>query len=328
MKRILFISALLAVSLAAGAEGLRREAGKAVLEPLQKRDSILVGDQIRLKLEIKDVAGTSSLALPEPQPEPNAPLEFLGEWQLDSTRVSKWGEKPTRYNLKASIVLTAFMGGTYNLPDLPVLVDGDTLVYRVAEPLVVTEPAVDMESFTLNDIKPPVDIPITPDLILEAISENIWIIIWIIGGIVSLALLTHLIVWLVRRRMRALKVQPAEPAHVRALRKLDEFRGEKYWKPEHQKAFYSGVTDALREYIAARYKFGAMEMTTAEVFDSLKGTDVPEDLYGEMKDLFERADFVKFAKFTAPDEDNAKVLPGAVRFVTETYQQEIAGKKA
>ena len=69
-----------------------------------------------------------------------------------------------------------------------------------------------------------------------------------------------------------------------------------------------------------------MEMTTAEIFDDLKGSDIPPELYQEMKALFERADFVKFAKYTASDEDNAKVLPGAVRFVTATYEQEIAGQ--
>ena len=47
------------------------------------------------------------------------------------------------------------------------------------------------------------------------------------------------------------------------------------------------------------------------------------DLYQEMKDLFERADFVKFAKYIATPEDNATVLPQAVRFVTSTYQTEI-----
>ena len=110
---------------------------------------------------------------------------------------------------------------------------------------------------------------------------------------------------------------------IRALRKLDKLRGDKFWKPEQQKFFYSGVTDTLREYIASRYGVGAMEMTTAEIFEGLKGTDLPKDLYEEMKELFERADFVKFAKYTASDEDNAKVLPGAVRFVTSTYQAEL-----
>ena len=52
-------------------------------------------------------------------------------------------------------------------------------------------------------------------------------------------------------------------------------------------------------------------------------TEAPADLLEELKELFERADFVKFAKFTADDEDNAKALPVAVRFVTSTYQAEL-----
>ena len=33
---------------------------------------------------------------------------------------------------------------------------------------------------------------------------------------------------------------------------------------------------------------------------------------------------MKFAKYTAPDEDNKRVLPEAERFVSTTYQAEIA----
>ena len=55
----------------------------------------------------------------------------------------------------------------------------------------------------------------------------------------------------------------------------------------------------------------------------MKKQDVPQDLLAEVKELFERADFVKFAKFVASDDDNASVLPLAVRFVTETYQTDI-----
>jgi len=41
------IPLLLTVSALAGAEGLRKEGGETFLEPLQKRDSILVADQLR-----------------------------------------------------------------------------------------------------------------------------------------------------------------------------------------------------------------------------------------------------------------------------------------
>ena len=66
-----------------------------------------------------------------------------------------------------------------------------------------------------------------------------------------------------------------------------------------------------------------MEKTTAEIFEDMKSTDAPKELLAELKDLFERADFVKFAKFVASDEDNASALPMAVRFVTSTYQVDV-----
>ena len=286
------------------------------LEPLQQRDSVLVGDQLRYGFVLENVTEGTPLTLPEMSVEKDSPLEILGGWQLDSTRVSRRREKPARYDIRASLILTAFWGGSYQLPDVPVLLDGDTLVFRApAEPLEVKELPIDMENFQANDIKPQVQFPYTFAELFP----------WIGGGLLAIAAIAALVWWLLQRRRREEEAVAAEPAHIRALRKLDKLRGDKFWKPEHQKAFYSGVTDALREYIAARFGVGAMEMTTAEIFDGLKGADVPAELYQEMKDLFERADFVKFAKFTATDEENASVLPQAVRFVTETYQQEIAG---
>ena len=312
MKWKLTISALLVTTLCY-AGGRRVEAGETFLEPLQKRDSVLVADQLRYGVVLKDIKEHTPLALPEFKLEKESPLEIVGTWQLDSTRVSRKKETPARYDIWASLVLSAFMGGTYELPDIPVLLDGDTLVFRDAQQLEVKELPVDMETFQPNDIKSQVKIPYTFKEVFP----------WVLGVLVLAALLWLLVRWLLSRRKAAVEAEKAEPAHIRALRKLDAYRSDKFWAPEKQKTFYSGVTDALREYIASRYGVGALEMTTAEIFDGLKGTDVPAELYEEMKDLFERADFVKFAKFTASDEDNAKVLPGAVRFVTTTYQSQI-----
>ena len=313
MKGLTLISALLlpAVLLA---EGLRKEAGDTFLEPLQKRDSMLIADQFRYGIELKDVTEETPLALPVFELEKETPLKIVTSWQMDSTRVSKRKESPARYDIKAYMVMTAFMGGTYELPDIPVLLDGDTLIFKAHEPLEVKELPIDMETFEPNDIKGQVKFPYTFKEVFP----------WVAGILLGLAAIASLVYYLIRRRKAAEGAKASDPPHIRALRQLDKLRGEKYWKPEQQKFFYSGVTDALREYIAARYGVGAMEMTTAEIFEDLKGSDIPKDLYEEMKELFERADFVKFAKYIASDEDNAKVLPGAVRFVTETYQQEIA----
>jgi hypothetical protein len=313
MKRLLIISLLLAGTLA-GAQSLRKEAGSCFLEPLEARDSVLVADQLRYGFQLENVTEGTPLALPELKFEKDAPMEILGSWQLDSVRVSKRKETPARYDIRASLVLTAWMGGSYTLPDIPILMDGDTLVFKApAELLEVTELPVDMETFQAHDIKDQVQFPYT---LVELFP-------WIYGGILVLLALTALILYLVYREKKTDEIRQAEPAHIRALRQLDKYRGQQYWKPEQQKNFYSGVTDALREYIASRYGVGALEMTTAEIFHDLKDSDIPEDLYQEMQELFERADFVKFAKFTATDQENATVLPQAIRFVTTTYQTEI-----
>ena len=313
MKLKLIIPALLLTTLL-GAQGIRKEAGNAFLEPLQKRDSVLIADQFRYGIVLENVPEGTPLALPEMKPEKDSPLEVLGEWQLDSTRISKKKEVPARYNIKASLILTAFDGGIYELPDIPVLMDGDTLVFHAPEePLEVKELPIDMETFQAHDIKPQVKFPYTFKEIFP----------WVVAalGFVGLVLILYRLIQ--NRRKRAREEEKAEPAHIRALRKLDKYRSDKFWKPENQKTFYSGVTDALREYIVSRFGVAAMEMTTAEIFDGLRGSDIPEDLYAQMKDLFERADFVKFAKFTATDEENATVLPRAVNFVTATYQAQL-----
>ena len=63
-------------------------------------------------------------------------------------------------------------------------------------------------------------------------------------------------------------------------------------------------------------------MTTAEIFAALKGNpELTPELYGNAKELFETADFVKFAKHVASDEDNRKAIPEAVGFVMGTYKE-------
>ncbi|MBP5334123.1 MAG: hypothetical protein J6Y66_08140 [Bacteroidales bacterium] len=300
--------------LAAPKKGRRIEAGPSYLEPLQVRDSVLVLDQFRYGMVIRDVPEGTSIGLPNIDAEETlkGKLLIVDSWKRDTINVIARKDSVKKYDIRAWFTVAPLVNGEYELFPLTCLVGLDTLVY-IHQMLDVKEPSIDLETFQPNDIKPQVKFPVT---FAEAIP-------WVMIGLFAIAILV-LIFAIYSTIERKQKEKPAEPAHIRALRKLDKFRGEKHWKPENQKNFYSGVTDALREYIAARFGVGAMEMTTAEIFAALKGDeDIPEDLFEEMKDLFERADFVKFAKYTAPDEDNKRVLPEAVRFVSSTYVSEV-----
>ena len=302
--------------------------GDAVLQQLQKRDSILIADQLRYSVTLKDLEKGTGIALPDLQGASNDTLTVVSGWQLDTlvrgrkiqSRNAKAAEKALRrpFDLNASIVLAPFEEGTYVLPDIPVVrnIDGncDTLVFKGLEMEVKTMP-VDTATFVIHDIKGQIEYPVTFKEVLP----------WVLGGIAVIALILlafKLIDRANKRKAEALK--PKDPAYIVALRELDKYRSDKYWAPEKQKAFYSGITDALKFYMDDRFGVDAPEMTTAELFDALKSDkDITPEMYSELKELFERADFVKFAKHVASDEENAGALPLAVRFVTTTYQADI-----
>lgn len=319
MRKALIYMIMLLSSVTASAQGKVVQMGQSFLQPLQERDSVLIADQLFYGFELSQVEEGTRFAFPEIKDTLMTNIRIVKPWQMDTVKALKTKKgQPRLLDLKGGLTITSFDEGIYYLPPLAVQrmsKDGvvDTLVFEPQKVEVRTMP-VDTATFKPHDIKGVIKYPVT----FAEVAP------WVAGGL-AFAGLVVLVVWLIIRYRRNHDPQyiRKDPAHIVALRKLDKYRGNKMWAPQMQKAFYSGITDTLREYIAARYDIGAMEMTTAEIFQDMKEVDVPADLVEELKDLFERADFVKFAKFTASDEDNARALPVAVRFVTSTYQAEL-----
>lgn len=325
MRNILIFIVLLMFS--ASASGQEAVQGSVIrmngsfLQQMQDRDSVLIADQVLYGFDLSGVKEGTLFAFPQLKDTLMTNIRVVSPWKMDTVKVVRQKKgQPALLDLKGGVVITSFDEGIYVLPPLAVLrmsSDGvaDTLVFEPQRLEVKTMP-VDTATFVPHDIKGQIGYPVT---FREVVP-------WVAAGLGSLALVC-LAVWLLVRMKR--RHDPAyahkDPAHIVALRKLDRYRGSKMWVPEKQKAFYSGVTDTLREYIAARYGIGAMEMTTAEIFAGMKESDVPEELLEALRELFERADFVKFAKFVASEEENAAALPLAVRFVTSTYQTNLAG---
>ena len=289
----------------------------AFIRQLQPRDSVLIADQLRYGVLLEGIEEGSELGLPQVKDTLMRDVLIVDNWSLDTLKTDK---KLGTRDIEAALTITSFEQAEYLLPGIPVLVRRpdkslDTLYFKGQDVLFCTMP-VDTATFKLHDIKAQVKYPVT---FLEVLP-------WI-GLALLVAAIVALIWWLVSRaKARKKEAEHKDPAHVIALRKLDTFRSDKYWAASKQKAFYSGVTDVLREYISARYGIGAMEMTTAEIFNALKKSDIPEDLKSSLRELFERSDYVKFAKYVASDEENAQLVPMAVRFVTTTYQEEIEGE--
>lgn len=290
--------------------------GQMFLEPLHQRDSALIADQFEYGFELEKVSEGTDLLLPELKNLfPDDTLMMVRNWQLDTVRTDKRKGTST---IRASILIAPFEPGEYQLPTMYAVKrapDGktDTLKFD-PQSLTVYSMQVDTANFQIKELKDQVRYPLT----FAEVSP------WIGGALVLVALIFGLV--LLVRRLRSRKADAeasAEPAYIVALRRLEKFRGEKFWAPEKQKQFYSGITDTLKEYIGSRYDFDAPEMTTGELFKRL-GTekDISPELFAKVEQLFQTADFVKFAKHTAEQEDNVAALPLAIRFVMETYKAE------
>lgn len=305
------ISLIIALSLALG--GIV-PSGPAYLKQVSPGDSILIADQLEYGFELKDVKEGTAIALPDMKVYSSDTLVLVREWQIDTLKSYR---KKGSYDIRATVLLAPFEQGKYNMDTLPVGIAGasgmDTLMFDPVSFEVTTIP-VDTATFQINDIKGQIRYPVTFKELLPYLA-----------GFSALVALIVLAVILIRRAARRrLEDERREPAYIVALRRLENFRSDKYWVPEKQKTFYSGITDALKFYIEDRFGVDAPEMTTAELFDALKtDKDITPELFSEVKELFETADFVKFAKFTATQAQTAGALPVAVKFVTTTYQTEL-----
>ncbi|MGM9737977.1 MAG: hypothetical protein ACI3ZT_06145 [Candidatus Cryptobacteroides sp.] len=315
VKTVLPLALVFAFCLAGGAEAGRIDAGKTFLRQMQKRDSVLIADQLEYGFRMDNVAAGTKLMLPDYREGFIDSVSVLTAWRLDTLKLAK---KTGTADISGSVLITSFDEGTYALPDIQVLrimPDGqaDTLIFKGQELDVRTMP-VDTAVFKPHDIRGQIRYPLTfkeilPYILAFQLLAALAVLIWALA---------------VSRKKHGAETGGAvkDPPYIVALRQLDKFRGNKYWAPDKQKFFYSGVTDVLREYIAARFGVGAMEMTTAEIFEGLKDKEIAPELMEEARELFLMSDLVKFAKMTVSDEDNVKAVPSAVRFVTATWKAE------
>lgn len=320
MKKLYTIIALLTALVPISSPGQTlKEVDGSFLEPLQKRDSILIADQLRYGFTLEDVEDGTGINLQDFTDAFGDTLVVVRNWKADTLNIRKPKKNSgaaSRFDLKFDMIIAPFEAGTYHLPKIAAqrtFKDGtvDTLLFNPQEMTVCTMP-VDTTTYVLHDIKGQMRYPLTAQELIPYILG--FYLFAVLAILIGALIIMH-------RKKEQTGEAHKDPAYIVALRKLDKFRGDKFWAPDKQKTFYSGITDTLREYIDGSFGIDAQEMTTAEIFDALKGNEhLTPELYTEAKDLFELADFVKFAKHVVDDEENSKALPAAVRFVTSTYQ--------
>jgi hypothetical protein len=105
------------------------------------------------------------------------------------------------------------------------------------------------------------------------------------------------------------------------MNKINHIKEEKIWQREDSKEYYTQLTDTLRQYIKERYGFNATEMTTDEIIQHLQEVNDDEAIK-ELRELFETADLVKFAKYSTLINENDQNLVNAIEYINQTKVEE------
>lgn len=291
--------------------GAQRIKATASLE----RDSILLGDQIKLFLEV-DHPKNVKVDFAQVPDTINGLIEVLSRSGIDTVELDN---DDFQKQIQA-YTITCFDQGSYRIPPYWFKIEMDGLTDSIPSN------GVTLEVITLpidttrgpTDIKMPYGAPLT----LKEVTP------YILGVILIGAIIFFLLYSIKRKKNNrpifARPPKPKEPAHVVALRELDRIKAEKIWQKGKTKQFYSEVTDALRVYIEDRFGIRAMEQTTEETIESFR---VQKDLLNEkcftnLSQILQLADLVKFAKYKPlPDDDNL-TLVNAYFFVNDTKKEE------
>ena len=275
--------------------------------------AILIGEQTKLHLTLTTDKDKQVQVL-IPADTLMRGVEVLERSKPDTT----WIEND-RMLVKQDVLITSFDSSLYLLP--PVLaIDGrDTILSNQVALKVSTVPVNVDKPEEFADIK---DVWKPPFVWSDYYP-------WIIGILAVLLLMTlaYYIVKRIRERKSLIPFaqpeKPKLPPYEQAIKELDEIKQSKLWQQGKEKEYFTSITDTLRRYLVDRFGINAMEKTSAEILDSVKGIDEIVPAFEKLEQVLKLADFVKFAKFRPLPDENDLSLVNAYFFVNQTKPVEI-----
>lgn len=244
---------------------------------------ITVGDPVRLVVTVRHAAD-ARVVWPDP-------FE-LDPFELVDMRLLAPVPEGTRMRSSAELTVTAFELGELTLPTFEVeVVDaaGDTVRLATATAMVSVESVGRDEGGDIRDIKGPLAIPFRVVTLLP----------WL-AGVVAVGAAAY---WLYRRYRRRhrpdvqVPLVPPRPAHEIAHESLDALEASGLLELGEVKIYHIRVSDIIRVYAQDRFGVEAMEMTTGGVLDGLRRTGALSGVVADFRQLLDRCDLVKFAKF-------------------------------
>ena len=267
---------------------------------------ITVGDPITFTLQVNHPL--DSRVVPLRVEEQWGPFEVIQLAPLESgnNQATEQNAAPANSTSTQQIRATLWSTGTYTTSIVALIVigeDGSEVSYDVAPVTVNVRSVLQPGDDNLRDIKPQATLPF----------PSVWQALLIALGLV---LLLALLAWLWKRwRQGQISTEPSNdmvidtrPPHIVALDELQRITALHLPTQRRFAEHYDLVTDALRRYLVQGFNVPALDLTTAELRQTLRRG--PLDIQGQatLLRLLDEADLVKFAN-VEPDFAAASRLP-------------------
>lgn len=227
-------------------------------------------------------------------------LEVIQSYPIDTIR------KNDRYELIKKYGLTQFDSGRYMIPSIKILINNKAFLSDSIK-VEVANVQVDTLKQKMYDIK-------------DVIKANEGIGDWwkYLLGLLLIGGIGAFVYWYFKiRQKNTIEEEIYKTPIEKATSLLNNLEKKELWQHGEVKAYYSELTDIVRNYIEEAIEIPAMESTTSELIDGLKvasqkkkmklSKETIENLFVVLK----QADLVKFAKSKPLDfeitEDRKKI---------------------
>ena len=256
--------------------------------------NIKIGEQIEYKISVQAPADATVL-FPEGQ--------TFGALEMVKTNPTDTLKEAGKFRLEKAYYLTQFDEGKYTIPQQKIQISHKDF-YTDSLLVEVHNVAVDTLKQPLYDAKPIADVT-SPS------SSLLWL--WIVLGIVALLLTAAASYFFVfrKKKLSAEEERKKLPPFERAIQDLKDLQNSKYLIESQHKAYYTRLTDIIKEYLEDEVHILAKESTTDELLAKINDLQQTGKLHlsaetiSNLKRVLQNADLVKFAK-SKPSDSNAE----------------------
>lgn len=237
-------------------------------------------------------------------------------------RREEGGQTIDRYELE----LLAFESGELTIPAIPLALGSthaETLPIALEVKSGFSDEELPIANSTIAEAMPELEKMAAVDPQPVAVTVEDKTPLWIALGVLGAAAIAFA-VWRVLRGRKKIQeaapipAPPPRPAHEVAREKLELLRRSGYLERGEKKAFFTAVSEILREYAGARWGFDSLDLTVDELMLELSKHNTAGLDARVLQQLLERADLVKFAKFDPQAAEAVSALSDAADIVEKT----------